>query len=240
MKNNKLIKILAKTYVEYCRQHEGKFQWNDSELSAHLEAGDISKMELVHAVADLCTTDNELSKFVMYPLLQELLYSATESLPQDIRTAVQISPALRRALQMLYLPPNTKARKVLEKILEESGIEYGALASQEYPYEQKVRSNAHNLWAWHWFHDHPPELKIVCLFMDNCKKDEDLIQFARGPFSLLVNQGGEAILTELDDLAWQSKKVRRALCGVVTEPETPAAEVLEHLLLKYKLAYNSL
>ena len=141
---------------------------------------------------------------------------------------------------MIYLPPNTQARRLIEEILTESGLVYGMLASQEYPYEQKVRANAHNIWAWHWFHDHPPELKIVCLFMDNCKSMEELTKFSRGPFSLLVNQGGEAILTELDGLAWQSKRVRRALCGVVTEPETPAAGVLEHLLTKYKLSYNSL
>jgi hypothetical protein len=240
MKNNKLIKKLAKTYVEYCRQHDGKFQWNDSEVSAHLEAGDVSKLEIMHAVADLCTTDNELSNFVIASLLQDLLYNPPESLSQDIKTAVQISPALRRALQMLYLPPNTKARRLIEEILTESGLVYGVLASQEYPYEKKVRSNAHNLWAWHWFHDHPPELKIVCLFMDNCKKDEDLIHFARGPFAKLIQQGGEAILSELDSLAWKSKRVRRALCGVVVEPETPAEEVMDHLLLKYKLTYNSL
>jgi hypothetical protein len=240
MKNNKLIKSLASTYVGYCRTHDGKFHWGDSEVAAHVESGEISKLELIHAVADLCTTDNEFSKFVIYPLLQDLLYNPPESLPQDLKVVLERSANLKRAIQMVYLPPDTKTRRYLEEILAENGLAYGVLASKEYPYEEKVRANAHNLRAWHWFNDHPPELKIVCLFMDNCKSIEELAYFARGPFSKIVQQGGEAILSELDGLAWKSKKVRRALCGVVVEPETPAAEVLEHLLTKYKLSYNSL
>jgi hypothetical protein len=240
MKNNKLLRKLAQAYVEYCRTHEGRFPWGGSELATYVESGEIALLDLTCAVADLCTTDTELSKFVLYPLLQDLLYHPTEYLPQYITVGIQQSFNFKRAIQMLYLPPNTKTRILLEEMLENNGLLYGLLASQEYPYGEKLKSTANNSWAWHWFHDHPPELKIVCLFMDNCKKDEHLISFAKGPFTQLVQQGGDSILSELDDLAWKSKRVRRALCGVVVEPDTIAAEVLDQLLTKYKLAYNSL
>ena len=240
MKNNKLLKKLAQAYVEYCRTHEGKFPWGGSDVAAHVESGEIALLDLTCAVADLCTTDTELSKFVLHPLLQDLLYHPTEYLPQYINVGIQQSLHFKRAIQMIYLPPDTQVRRLLEETLQENDLVYGMLASQEYPYEKKVRSNAHNIWAWRWFHDHPPELKIVCLFMDNCKKDADLIRFAKGPFTKLVQQGGDSILSELDSLAWKSKRVRRALCGVAVEPETPAAEVMDHLLTKYKLSYNSL
>ena len=240
MKNSKLIKTLATTYVEHCRTHEGKFDWSGSEVSARIESGEVSRLELLNAAAALCTTDNELSQFLITPLLQDLLYSCTESLGDDIKRIAQQSLPLRRLLQMIYLPPNTPTRRLLEGILQNSGLVYGMLPSQEYPYGVKIRSNASRIWAWNWFHNHPPELKIVCMFLDNCTDLEEFNNLARGCFSKLVVEGGASILSELDDLAWKSKKVRKALCGVIVEPDTPAAEVLEHLLVKYKLTYNSL
>jgi len=83
------------------------------------------------------------------------------------------------------------------------------------------------------------KLNIILEMVDYAKSDAELAYVAAGPLEVLI-QEGSSIYPRLDIEIRKNPNMRKAICGVWINENSPAGKWLREILNKYGLTYSSL
>lgn len=111
---------LARDYIEYGRTKDKTYEYAYEHVSSHLH------IELVILLVEACETDKDIAWVAAGPL-EDIMREQPDPIKEALDMATGKSSKMRKALEGVWLTPDTKAHDLLSHLLKKYNLHEGAL-----------------------------------------------------------------------------------------------------------------